>query len=161
MHGCGSIRWSMVHLPGTTTLKKAEFTSSSSHKLSRAPQPGVGVHETLPYHVVECWLAWSCSGIMQATTAAVVSRAQWPFDAQETPLLSSPLQFLALNNLSASSPVTFPKPCGRGCDTDVLRYGGILHRYLFSERQPHVSFCVNHCLLPKDTSLWGPQALLI
>lgn len=95
MHGCGSLRWSMVHLPEATTLKKAEFTSSSSHQLSRAPQPRVGVHETLPYHVVECWFAWPCSGIMQATTAAVVSWAQWPFDAQETPLLSSPLQFLA------------------------------------------------------------------
>lgn len=52
MHGCGSIHWSMVHLPGDTTLKKTEFTSGS-HQLSRAPQPRVGVHETLPHYAVD------------------------------------------------------------------------------------------------------------
>ena len=43
-----------------------------------------------------CELAWSCAGLMQATTAAVCPLAWWSCHAQKTPFHAGPPGPLAL-----------------------------------------------------------------
>lgn len=132
MHGCGSIHWSMVHLPEDITLKKTEFTSPGSHQLSRAPQPRVGVHETLPYYVVDLldlvWLLCRQPELL------------WFHESNDPFMPKRHHYYQVLPNLWLLQYF-----CSFSCDIPQAlwesmwyRCAMLLHRYLFSERQPHV-----------------------
>lgn len=63
------------------------------------------------------WLAWSCAGLVQATTTSMRSRVQWSCHVDSIFLHSSPSHGSSI--LLASSPTVFPEPW-QGPYTDAL-----------------------------------------
>lgn len=139
----------MVNIVGATPLKNMDSSFPRSHQLSIAAHGGVGTYDTLPL-MLECWLAWSCAGLVQTTTASESLWVHWSCHIQKTLLPSSPPQPLALTiHLLPLS------KCSRALEEwvwyGVPRNDWTCHGFLFSALLLIVSFCINWYLVHKET----------
>lgn len=103
--------------------------SPRSHQLSIAPKLGVGPRSLSPSWL-ECWMAWSSTGLVKATTASVSSWVQRYCHVQKTLFHRSSSQPLSLTIFPPTFLAMGPGPCGRGYNIDnpfMAKHTTILH----------------------------------
>lgn len=149
-HGCRTIHQGLVNIVEATSLKKMNFFSSRSHQPPTATHLGVGIRDSF-LSMLECWLAGSCAALVQATIAAMRLWVHWSRHIQKSLFPSSPLQSLALTILLFLLP-KWSWALGVWVWFRCPTYGWTLHRFLFSTLILVVSFCINCCLVHKETS---------
>lgn len=72
---CATYLLSIGDLPSVTPLKKTDFPSPRTHQSSVVPELEVGAHVSL-YHFTGMLTGWSWTGLVPATTAAMISQVQ-------------------------------------------------------------------------------------
>lgn len=88
----------MVKRVGVISLKNVFSSFPRSHQLSTTAHRGWEL--ITPFlSMLKCWLAWSCAGLVQTTTAAESLWVHWSCHIQKTLLPSSPPQPLYLTSL--------------------------------------------------------------
>lgn len=65
-NGYGTLHRSTVNLPGTISITRIGHPSPNRHQLERAPHLGGGASCISLSLIIECWLACSCTGLVQA-----------------------------------------------------------------------------------------------
>lgn len=100
--------------------------------------------------MLECWLAWSCAGLVQATMAAVSSWVQQPCHVQKSLFQASLTSgYYSLLSLLLQWPLRLEGGIWYRCPV----CGRELHCYLFSALWLVVSFCMNYHSQHQETSL--------
>lgn len=83
-----------------------------------SPQEASTIHEPPSFSRLGCWLARSCAGLLQPTTAAVRSWVQWSCHVPKTPPHSGSSSLWCFQSFC---PIFCDEAwaLGRGCDVDV------------------------------------------
>lgn len=127
----GAIHWRMVNLPGVRPPKKTDSSSLNSQQLCSVElQMGRGSCAP-PTSMLECWLAWSCTGLVQSAIAVISSWVQW--SCHVTLVLPDFWLF------SAPTSEMFPEPWGCGREGYVRQMSCLL-----LSTWPAVSLCIKH-----------------
>lgn len=155
-YGCGAIHWSTVNLSEATPLTETDSIFPGSHQLSIALQLWIEVYKPLP-SMLECWLAWSNTCVLQATTVVVRSGAEV--------ILSCSEDAVAVWSSTASGSDSFLPSVPwwslclvRGMWCTCPMCGWALHRHLLSALGPVMTFSINCCTLHKETSLMRSES---
>lgn len=107
--------------PNRDLIIKEKLILLRNHQLSIVPHLGWGSSWAPLLSVLQCWLAWSCTGLTQVIPGAVsLPRVQPSCHVQKTMFCSSFPQLLTLPIFwSPPFPCWSPSLRGVACDTDV------------------------------------------